>query len=300
MNEEGFEQEREKSPTAPANRWLLILTVLLLFATVGGFIYASRERSRADQLAAGYDQLSLTLNQTRSQLDAVTAKLSALTTAPKAEPAPPEVEPKPAVAKPQKAETQTKATVRQRAEEQRWKDLQSQLAEHQKQIDAARRDVETARTELEGKLNSSYGELDGKIARNHDELVALQKRGERDYHEFGLVKSKQFQRVGPISLALRKAHTKKQYADLHLLVDDMRLEKKHINLYEPVLLYPADYGQPLELVINQIDKDLVHGYVSEPRYRQGGKAASAQTPAPAAAAVASTSPELERRSGPLN
>ncbi len=74
--------------------------------------------------------------------------------------------------------------------------------------------------------------------------------------------------MGPISLSLHKTSTKHDYFDLAMIVDDFRLDKKHVNLYEPVLIYPADSHRPLELVVNHIGKDQVHGYVSEPKYKE--------------------------------
>ena len=111
-------------------------------------------------------------------------------------------------------------------------------------------------------------ELTGSIARTHDELVLLQKKGERSYYEFDIDKSKQFQHDGPVGVRLRKANTNHQYADLELLVDDRNLSQKHVNLYQPVMFYTPDSPQAVELVINRISKDHIHGYVSMPKYRQ--------------------------------
>ena len=52
-----------------------------------------------------------------------------------------------------------------------------------------------------------------------------------------------------------------------MLVDDFALSKKHVNIYEPVVFYSADRKAPVELVINSISKNHIHGYVSEPRYK---------------------------------
>jgi hypothetical protein len=98
--------------------------------------------------------------------------------------------------------------------------------------------------------------------------VVLQKKGERNYYEFDISKSKQFQRNGSLGIRLKKANDKHQYADLELLVDDRNLSQKHVNLYQPVMFYTPDSPQPLELVINSISKDHIHGYVSTPKYSQ--------------------------------
>jgi hypothetical protein len=105
----------------------------------------------------------------------------------------------------------------------------------------------------------------------------LEKKGERSYYEFDLDKSKQFQREGPVGVQLRKANTKHEYADLDMLIDDLRVSKKHVNIYEPVFFYPADSKAPAELVINKISKDHIHGYVSEPKYKGAEVEAKATT-----------------------
>ncbi len=110
--------------------------------------------------------------------------------------------------------------------------------------------------------------MGGSIARTHDELVVLQKRGERNYAEFRLDRSKDFQKVGTVSLGLRKADTKHKRYNLELIVDDVKLEKKNVSLYEPVYLTVSDRPQPMEVVVNQISRNEVRGYVSQPKYRK--------------------------------
>jgi hypothetical protein len=146
----------------------------------------------------------------------------------------------------------------------RWQKMQTQL-------DAQGQAIESTRQELAG----TRSDLQGSIARTHDELVALERKGERNYFEFDLDKSKNFRPEGPVSVSLRKANTKHQYADLELLVDDRQLSKKHLNLYEPAVFYPAGDRQPVELVINGITKDHIHGYISAAKYNAAEIAATA-------------------------
>ena len=69
-------------------------------------------------------------------------------------------------------------------------------------------------------------------------------------------------------MRLKKANDKHQYADMELMVDDRNLSQKHVNLYQPVMFYTPDSPQPVEVVINQIGKNHIHGYVSASKYRQ--------------------------------
>jgi hypothetical protein len=141
------------------------------------------------------------------------------------------------------------------------------LAEQQKELKDTQDEVAKNRADLEGTINSTRDDLNGSIAKTHDELVALEKRGERSYFEFDLSKAKQFQRVGPLTISLRKADTKHKSYDLAMIVDDNELQKKKVNLYEPILIHIENDSQPVQIVVNRIDKDIVHGYISAPKYK---------------------------------
>src|SRR5947209_6096437 len=215
-----------------------IVAVVIGGAGIG---YAVHERHNAQDLTAQ-------LNATHTQMDALSAKVNAIAASNEARAAQPA--PAPVVIKPRAG------TRRPSAQELRLKKIQSQLDEQGKAIEAARGDLASTRTELTGS-----------IARTHDELVVLEKKGQRNYFEFDLQKSKEFRREGPLSLSLRKANTKHQFADLALIVEDRNLSQKHINLFQPVMFYQPDTGQPVDIVINEISKDHIHGYVSAPKYR---------------------------------
>jgi hypothetical protein len=169
--------------------------------------------------------------------------------------------------------------------------VESQLAEHRSQlarqserIDEAQQTVQRTGDQLDGKINSTRDELNHSIATAHDGVVLLQKRGERNVYEFDLTRSKKFQRIGPLNLSLRKTDAKHRAYDLSVIVDDVNLDKKHVNLFEPVWIHLPDQSQPIQLVVNHIDKNQVRGYISEPRYKTqelGGAPTPATPPAPA-------------------
>ncbi len=230
-----------------------VAAVVVAGGTLGG--YAFHEHHIAQNLAAQNQQTESALEATRNQVNDLAGKVDTL--AAKAEaPAPPPFAPAPVV--------RHSASPAHRSDTARWKKMQSQLDAQKQAIDQTRTDLATT----QGDLNNTRTELTGSIAHTHDELVLLQKRGERNYYEFDIDKSKQFQHDGPFGVRLRKASSKHQYADLELMVDDRNLSQKHVNLYQPVMFYTPDSPQPVELVINAISKDHIHGYVSAPRYRQ--------------------------------
>lgn len=257
---------------------MLGVAAFLLCATALSLVYLVREHNQVRELTAKRDEMSATLTQVRGQLDAMSAKLAALSSAPPAAVAAVEPAATPAAGSTQSGRPRPMAhrvAQRRPAPEPQWKRMQAQLSEQQKQLASTREELDKTREDLQSKLGSTRDELSGSIARNHDELVALEKRGERNYYEFQLTKSKEFQRVGPLSLSLRKANVKHKSYDLALVVDDNPLNKKNVNLYEPVWISLSDRPEPLQLVVNQVSKNQVRGYLSEPKYKKSELASAA-------------------------
>ncbi len=245
-------------------------------AAIAGFGgYALHERNNAQDLATQNAQIAAQLGATNSQIRALSAQVNSLA----ANNQPRAMDEAAPAGKPS-AHGASRARAGARGYDPRYKKLQSQLDAQGKAIDQTRADIASTQSDL----SSTRTELTGSIARTHDELVVLQKRGERSYIEFDLDKSKQFKHEGPIGIALRKANTRHQYADLQIMVDDSNLTQKHVNLYQPAMFYQPDSPQPIEIVINAISKNHIHGYISAPKYRQSELAAmSSPAPNPAQA-----------------
>jgi uncharacterized coiled-coil protein SlyX len=287
----GHNQNVLATAWADANRWLMIAVVALLGIAAVAFAYGLHQQSMVRELTAQTATSHAALNQMQGQLNAVTAKLNDMTTArtspqtPAASTPPPDASiSEPSVdssAKtPETASTSTPiasaksapakrhvAKRRAPAVDKKYVQLESQLAEQQKQLKETQDEVAKNRSDLEGTITSTRDDLNGSIAKTHDELVALEKRGERSYFEFDLSKSKQFQRVGPLTLSLRKADTKHKSYDVAMIVDDNELQKKKVNLYEPIWIHTESDSQPVQIIVNRIDKDTVHGYISAPKYK---------------------------------
>src|SRR3984893_15196423 len=84
----------------------------------------------------------------------------------------------------------------------------SEVGGAKKDIEATKTDLETTKSKLE-RATGDMGVMSGLIARNHDDLEDLKRRGERNYYEFTLKKAKAPQRVGPIQLNVNKTDQKK-------------------------------------------------------------------------------------------
>ncbi len=115
------------------------------------------------------------------------------------------------------------------------------------------------------RVNGDMGVMSGLIATNGKDLAALRELGERNYFEFDLTKKQADKRIGNITLRLKNADPKRNRYTLEVLADDKRVEKKDRTINEPVQVYVSGYRQPYEIVINQVKKDTVVGYLSTPK-----------------------------------
>lgn len=134
-------------------------------------------------------------------------------------------------------------------------------------VTLTKEELATTKSQLQ-RVVGDLGVQSDLIARNHGELNELRARGERDYFEFDLRKSNKPQRVGTLALQLRKSDVKRQKYTINLVADDRNIEKKDKTVFEPVQFYQAGSRQATEIVVNQIYKDRIVGYISAPKVRE--------------------------------
>lgn len=273
MPEDFEEHEHEEKPReAPkqsgTSAWLI---VALLVVAAAGSAFAYYQHEQVSQLADRNQQLNADIGRMSQQVDALTAKLTAPPPAPPAATAPAS---SPAAGAPRKAAR------RSGADDRRYKQLQARVDEQDKKIRETQEAMDQTRNDFEGRISSTRDELGGSIARTNEELQLMKKRGENDIFDLNLTKSKTFQRVGPISVSLRKADAKHKTYDLAMLVDDNLLTKKKVNLYEPVWIHRSDDAQPVQVVVFRVEKNHIVGYVRAPKYRQSELMSTAAPPPP--------------------
>jgi len=140
-------------------------------------------------------------------------------------------------------------------------------------VNGVKTDLETTKTSL-ASTRDQFGTL---IARNHEEVEQLRRQGERDYYEFTLSAKGAKQTVGGMQIELRSTNVKHNAYSLTLVVDDKRLDKNNRSLGEPIYFITQGARTPLELVVNQIGKNHISGYLSVPKPEQPSTTASASS-----------------------
>src|ERR1700687_5675061 len=286
--QESYQYESSGTP-----RWIAVLfgVVIAALAVLGIAGYSTQSRLSQD-LAEQQDQnkiLIAQLDQATSRIADLKSKMEFTTQK---------------VGLTQSELAQAKSRAESIRKEQQASDLKltTQLTQAQKEneekigavateVGGAKKDIEATKTDLEatkGKLERSLGDMNvmsGLIAHNRDDLEDLKRRGDRNYYEFTLQKTKSPQRVGPVQITLSKVDPKKSKYTMIVFVDDRTIEKKDKTAGEPVQFYVKGSSRmaPYEIVVFDVGKNQINGYLATPK--EGGAAAppAAATPAPAAA-----------------
>jgi cell division protein FtsB len=272
-------------------RWIAVLfgVMFVALAAMGFFGYTSQARL-SQELAKAEDQnktLSAELQQANSRM----ADLKGIVEV---------TQQKVGMTQSELAQARSRAEVIRKDQIASDQKLSTQLAAAQKEsaekigavatdLGGAKQDIESTRNDLEatkGKLDRAQGDMgvmSGLIARNHDDLEDLKRRGDRNYYEFTVPKTKTPQRVGPVQVSLNKVDQKKSKYTITVMVDDRSIEKKDKTAGEPVQFYVKGSrgAAPYEIVVFDVGKNQITGYLSTPK-----EAGSGGTAAPAAAAPA--------------
>ncbi len=269
-------------------RWIPVLFAVL-FVALGVIAYAGhsiqtrleQELSKADEqnkiLTAQLEQANARLADIKGQVE-VTSQKVGMTQAELAE-ARSRAE---SIRKQQAASDQKLSAAISEAQ----KESEAKIGAVATDVTGAKKDIEATKTDLEAtksKLDRATGDMgvmSGLIARNHDDLEELKRKGDRNYFEFTLQKSKTPQRVGPVQMALNKTDQKKSQYTMTVLADDKSIQKKDKTAGEPVQFYVKGSAKlaPYEIVVFDVGKNQISGYLATPK----------DTSSPAAAAPPAT------------
>ncbi len=252
-------QESYHYENAGTPRWIAVLFVVLLagLAAVGYFGYSGQSRLEANLakaleqnkvLAAQLEQANARLADIKGHVE-VTEQKVGMTQA--------------ELASDQKLTAQL--TQVQKESEEKIGAVATEVGGAKKDIEATKTDLEATKSKLD-RATGDLGVMSGLIAHNRDDLDELRRRGDRNYYEFTLKRTKTPQRVGPVQVNLTKTDPKRSKYTMTVFVDDRAIEKKDKPAGEPVQFYVrGTHMAPYEMVVFDVGKDQVTGYLSTPK-----------------------------------
>ena len=139
------------------------------------------------------------------------------------------------------------------------------------QVATVKSDLTATQSELQktiASLKSAKGDLDSQmslIATNATELQALKERGERNYLDFSLTVKDKTKHLGDVTIQLKSTDVKKNRFTVDVIADDKTVTKKDRTVNEPLQFIVSGSRQPYELVVNEVSKDAISGYLSAPK-----------------------------------
>jgi F0F1-type ATP synthase membrane subunit b/b' len=268
-------EEFENAPRTYSGALLAVIAVALLCALGGlawSYVLSGRvttQKTELDEATQQNKQLAAKLRETDARLNVATEELGKSL----------------GLTQKQMDARSQEIIRREQAEEANTQQLASAQKQTAQQVSAVSSAVSDVKTDVGGvktdlgktqtdlattisQLQAVRGDLSGTnsvIARNHDELVMLEHKGDRNYYEFTLAKG-QKKPVGTVSLQLKKADAKRSRFTLTVFADDKEYEKKDRNLNEPLQFYAGKDPALFEVVVNSVSaKDTVKGYLSVPK-----------------------------------
>jgi hypothetical protein len=271
-------EPNEPNPYEAAStpRWIIVVFVAA-FALIGYLLYAGNDlKTKFDTEQTGLAQanskeaiLSAQIDQTNSVVADLRGKLEVTTQ-------------KLGFTQAELAQARSLAQGIRDSQKQSDEKLTAQIGQVQKDTDTkigavstdlngAKSDITATKQDLEAtkaRLTSTNGDLDGQktvIARNYEELQDLKRLGERNIFEMHLTRSKTPTHVGPIQVTLEKTDPKKFKYSLIVIADDKTIEKKDKTADEPLQFYIHGVPRPYEIVVFDVTKDKVNGYLSTPK-----------------------------------
>lgn len=147
----------------------------------------------------------------------------------------------------------------------------AKVGEVKTEVGVVKSEVDNTKVELEKqvanlkRVQGDLGDQGSLIATNGKELQALRNLGERNYFEFKLAKAKAPSKVGDIQLLLKKTDPKKNRFTFEVLADDKTVEKRDRTVNEPIQFLTSKARQPYEIVVNNVGKDVISGYLATPK-----------------------------------
>jgi hypothetical protein len=143
-------------------------------------------------------------------------------------------------------------------------DVATEVGNVKTELGATKTSLETTIADLKS-VRGDLGVQSGLIATNSTELAALRELGDRNFYEFTLSKQAPTATLAGVNMKLRKADLKRNKFNMDLVSDDKRVEKRDKSLHEPVQFYVGGMRQPFEIVVNEISKDKITGYLATPK-----------------------------------
>lgn len=120
-------------------------------------------------------------------------------------------------------------------------------------------------------LTNTQGDVDaisGRVGTHEAAIERLRMQGQRDVTQFELAVAKERTKVESIHMRVKDIDYRKNRYTLEVMADDQVTVHKNRLLNQPVEFYVTGVAQPYEVVVTEIERDQVMGFLATPKFKQ--------------------------------
>ncbi len=146
-------------------------------------------------------------------------------------------------------------------------DVSTRVVGVQGELDQTRESLnETA--DLLASTQSDVDAVSGRVGDHDAAIERLKMQGQRDVTKFELPVSKERTKIDTVHMRIKDIDYKKNRYTLEVMADDKVVTHKDRLLNEPVEFYVMGVAQPYEVVVTDIERNQVSGYLATPKFKQ--------------------------------
>lgn len=110
--------------------------------------------------------------------------------------------------------------------------------------------------------------ISGRVGTHEAAIERLRMQGQRDVTKFQLPVSKERTKVEAVQMRVKDIDFKKNRYTLEIMADDRLVTHKDRLLNQPVEFYVMGVAQPYEVVVTDIERNQVTGYLATPKLKE--------------------------------
>ena len=145
-------------------------------------------------------------------------------------------------------------------------DVSTRVVGVQGELDQTQESLNETADRLAG-TQTDVDAISGRVGTHDAAIERLKMQGQRDVTRFDLAVSKERTKIETVQLRVKDIDYKKNRYTLEVMADDRIVTHKDRLLNQPVEFYVTGVSQPYEVVVTEIERNQVSGYLATPKFK---------------------------------
>ena len=145
-------------------------------------------------------------------------------------------------------------------------DVSTRVVGVQGELDQTRESL-TETADLLASTQKDVDGISGRVGTHEAAIERLKMQGQRDVTRFDLPVSKERTKIETVQMRVKDIDHKKNRYTLEVMADDRIVTHKDRLLNQPVEFYVTGASQPYEVVVTDIERNQISGYLATPKFK---------------------------------